>query len=67
MAFSPYDLWLVNALAEERLEAARRARHNPNTRHTAHGATVDKNRGGDRVALRWTVRPHRLAHGAAAH
>lgn len=60
MTWRPHDLRLAEALAEQRLEAARRVRITMR-RPSARGAPVEKSSGRGRVAL------HQPAQGAAGH
>lgn len=60
MTWGPHDLRLAEALAEQRLEAARRARVTIKKRPSARGAPSEKIGGRGRVAVR------RPAHSGAA-
>ena len=67
MTFTPYDLWLAEALAEERLAAARRARLDPGSRPSAHGVPVRKTRRHGSAVLPWPTHLQRPVHGTAGH
>jgi hypothetical protein len=67
MTWGPHDLRLAEALAEQRLEAARRVRVDTKQRLWVRGAAPARSGELARVHLHWPAHLHRRARGATGH
>ena len=65
MSPGPHDLWLAEALADQRLEAARRARVNMKRRPFIRRTPLEEVHHRGNTTLHWPIHLHQPSHGVA--